>query len=425
MKASFPKIIHDFDETSFPSLSFDDKMSDDEVLKRINMKKAVKFAMESHPYEIHHTEKSGWFTNVDDTTQATGKRKIRKCSEEKLWLALADWYADNHSKIFLTELYEMWLEQKKTPQNASNIKRIQASWKAYYTDEPLSQELLKKPVAEITSLQLRQWANALLKKHYPVNVKKFYRIVEIVSQCFDYASDEDIKIIPENIWQKARKKINSELIVKSQTPSDESQIFTDAERIQLQQMIESDLVTYMKQSSTAGLQILFMLQTGMRIGECCGAKWSDIKDGYIYIQRQADNGGVKEWTKSRAGYREIPLTKSAMQILKSVSEFNKAHGFTADWIFQSDNADYDYRLSYNAADRKLRKLCRRLDTIIKSPHKCRKTFISALLDSPDINSRTVQRIAGHSDIMTTQKYYCFERKSKEEQAISIEKALCI
>lgn len=422
---TFPKRIYHFDETSFPSLSFGDMMSDDEVLKKINMKKAVKFAMESHKYEIHHTEKSGWFTNVDDLTKETGKRKIRKCSEEKLWLALADWYADNHSKVFLTELYEMWLEQKKTPLNASNIKRIRASWKAYYKEESLSQELLKKPVAEITSLQLRQWANALLKKHYPVDRKKFYRMVEIMSQCFDYASDEDIKIIPVNIWEKASKKINRELIVKSLTPSDESQIFTDTERIQLRQMIESDLVTYKKQSSTAGLQILFILQTGLRIGECCGLKWSDIKDNRLYICRQADNNGVREWTKSCAGYREIPLTTTALQILEQVSEFNKAHGFTADWIFQSNNAGYEYRLGYHAADRKLRKLCSRLGTMMKSPHKCRKTFISQLLDHPDISSRTVQRIAGHSDIMTTYQHYYFERRSKEEQALNIEKALRI
>ena len=61
----------------------------------------------------------------------------------------------------------------------------------------------------------------------------------------------------------------------------------------------------------------------------------------------------------------------------------------------------------------------------KSPHKCRKTCISALLDCSDINNRTVQRFAGHQDLSTTFGYYSFERKTKEEQAIAIDKALAI
>ena len=158
------------------------------------------------------------------------------------------------------------------------------------------------------------------------------------------------------------------------------------------------MVTYKKQASSAGLQILFLLETALRIGECCGLRWTDIKNNRLYICRQADNDGVREWTNSEAGYH-------------------------AEWIFQSDCPDYDYRLSYNAADRKLRKLCKRIDTVTKSPHKCRKTCISTLLDSPNINERTVQRFVGHKDLSTTLANYCFERRSKEEQAIAINDAL--
>ena len=50
-----------------------------EMRKRIQQIKQIK---EMHPYEIHSTEKSGWFTNVDDASQPTGKRKIRRANEE-------------------------------------------------------------------------------------------------------------------------------------------------------------------------------------------------------------------------------------------------------------------------------------------------------------------------------------------------------
>lgn len=402
-----------------------DKIELDEVLNIINMRKRIQQAKAMHPYEIHHTKASGYFTNVDDLSQPTGKRKIRRSSEESLWDALAEWYLDNNNNLTLAELYDKWLEWKRTPKNQDNIRRIQASWKAYYLNEPSSKELLEKPMACITPLMLREWAEALLKKHYPVDKKKFSRMFSIINQCFEYASDEDIKIVSENTWLRARKKINKDLITNAPMPSDEEQVFTDEERRQLKLMVHDDLVRYRKQASSAGLQILFLFETALRIGECCGLKWTDVKNNRLYIRRQATNEGVKEWTKSTAGYRDIPLTKEAQRILQEVADFNRVHGYTAEWIFQSDNPEYDYRLSYNAADRKLRKLCNRLDTAVKSPHKCRKTCISALLDCPGINNRTVQRFAGHQDLSTTFSYYSFERKSKEEQAEAIDSALSL
>ena len=393
-----------------------------EMRKRIQQIKQIK---EMHPYEIHSTEKSGWFTNVDDASQPTGKRKIRRANEESFWDAMIDWYFTHTEKnITFRQLFDKWINWKTTPTNSSNIKRIMASWKAYYLEEPLSKKLLETPVSKITSLQLREWAESLMKKHEP-DTKKFSRMFSIINQCLEFASDEDIAIVNDNLWQKARKKLNKSLMSQSSTPSDESQVFTDEERRQIKIMVREDLVKYQKQSSSAGLQVLFLFETGLRIGECCGLKWSDVKNNRLYIRRQADNERVKEWTKTTAGYRDIPLTKEAQKILEEVAEYNREHGYTAEWIFQSNNPKYDYRLSYNSADRKLRKLCARLDSEIKSPHKCRKTCISTLLDNPNVNNRTVQRFAGHSDLATTYKFYNFERKSKEEQAEAIDSALAI
>lgn len=325
-------------------------MNYDEVLNILNMKKRIQQAKALHPYEIHCTEKSGYFTKVDDDTQPTGKRKFRRSTEESLWDVLAVWYLDNKHNLSFTQLYEEWISWKETPQNQDNIKRIKASWNAYYEKEPLSKDLIEMPVSKITSRILREWAEAILKKNYPVDKKKFSRIFSIVNQCLEYASDEE-------------------------------QVFTDEERRQLKVMIREDLTRYKKQPTVAGLQILFLFET--------------------------------------------PLTKEARKILEEVTEYNKTHGLNAEWIFQGDNPKYDYRLSYNAADRKLRKLCKRLDTVIKSPHKCRKTCISTLLDNPNVNNRTVQRFAGHKDLTTTFGYYNFDRKSKEEQAEAIDHALAI
>ena len=52
---------------------------------------------------------------------------------------------------------------------------------------------------------------------------------------------------------------------------------------------------------------------GLCIGECCGLKWSDISGHYLQVNRQADNDGVREWTKTDSIRREIysaPLEES-------------------------------------------------------------------------------------------------------------------
>ena len=412
------------DKKQFNYLNEHDIVEMEEVLEEYNMKKRHLEAQKMHNHPINYTVKSGWFTDVDDFTMPKGKRKIRKSTEEKLYEALAEYYIDGKvNKTSIETMFYLWIDWKKTPTNESNINRIMREWHSYYADEPLSQRLIHKPIGQITAIELRIWAENLLRKHYPVDRKKFSRMFSIINNCYEVAIDEDINVVHSNMWQKARKKINPDLMVSNPTPTDESQVFTDDERRLMREMVFKDLETYSDRPTSAGLQILFMLETGLRMGECCGLKWSDIRKGRLYVQRQATNKGVSEWTKTVNGYRDIPLTDEAQRILEAVKQFNEEHGFNAEWIFQSDNEKYDYRLSYNAASNKLAKLCKRMDSVKKSPHKLRKTCLSALIDNPNVSNRTVQRFAGHSDITTTLTYYSFDRSSKEEQAAAINEAL--
>lgn len=399
----------------------------DEVLEIKSMNRKFQKTKAMHPYPVHHTETSGWFTTVDDSASKSGKKKIRRSSETGLWEALSEWYIENRhyaQTTSISQLYEEWIDWKETPKNADNIARIRYEWKTYYLEEPLSKDIISKPIVKLTSLELRKWAESLLKK-YKCDKKKYARIFLIVNQVLEYAADEDVNLIPENIWTKAKKKINKDLIYPEIIPEDNTQVFTDEERQAIWKMVYEDLEVYKQKPTSAGLQILFLFETGLRIGECCGLKWSDVQNGRLYIRRQANNERVKEWTKSNTSARDIPLTRRALKILEDVKNYNAEHGFSREWIFQSDNPKYDYRLSYNAADRKLRKLCVRLDSVVKSPHKCRKTCISTLLDNPNVNNKTVQRFAGHKDFATTQRYYNFDRSDKQEQAEAIDLALAI
>ncbi len=401
-------------------------MTTDEMLDVLTSQKRYLSAIQLHRYEIHHTAKSGYFTYVDDDTAPNGRRFIRKAHKKQLLDELVAWYVDhtgNNGRLTLTDIYGQWIKWKATPNNVSNIKRIKAEWNAYYLNEPLTEELLSKPFVKITDLDLRDWAESLLRKHLPDKIK-YYRIFLIINNCYEFAVDPYRKIVTTNLWVQAKKTINPALIKRRKNYESDTQVFTETEHCKLKDMIYDDLKRYKKQSSSAGLQILFLIQTGIRIGECCGLMWSDIRGEYIYISRQANNDGVIDHTKTEKGTRIVPLTDEAKKILADIKAFNEEHGYNAEWVFQSGNPKYDNRLSYNAADRKLRRLCDRIGTKRKSPHKCRKTYISALIDA-GVSPRTVQQLVGHEELSTTLNNYYYDRDYDDDLFQKINKALSI
>ncbi|MCR5597194.1 MAG: site-specific integrase [Lachnospiraceae bacterium] len=271
-------------------------------------------------------------------------------------------------------------------------------------------------------MELRLWAKDMLCKYMP-NVKQYHRMIYPISQVFAYASDEDVGILDQDLWQRAKKKIDRNLIKPTPVPEDETQVFTDEERLFLRQMVIEDLEKYDYNPTSAGLQILLMLETGIRIGEACGLKWEDIVDGYIRIRRQADNNRVK-LPKTAAAIRDIPLTDEAIRVLEMVRQYNEKHGLSGEWVFlNTDPNKYEGRLSYHAADRKLRKLCERMQAVHRSPHKLRKTFASLLKNSNVVTDRNIQRAMGHANISTTMNCYVFDQHKKEEQVESIKRAL--
>ena len=61
---------------------------------------------------------------------------------------------------------------------------------------------------------------------------------------------------------------------------------------------------------------------------------------------------------------------------------------------------------------KLKKICKKLSIYPKSPHKCRKTYATILLDH-NLDRRLITDVMGHTDILCTELHYHRDRKSGE------------
>lgn len=82
--------------------------------------------------------------------------------------------------------------------------------------------------------------------------------------------------------------------------------------------------------NTYEYQYRFLLQTGLRTGEMVGLRWSDVdlENRLLTINRFMEyRPSTGEWRigepKSKSGYRTIPLTEEAVEILKLQKQKNR------------------------------------------------------------------------------------------------------
>ena len=126
------------------------------------------------------------------------------------------------------------------------------------------------------------------------------------------------------------------------------------------------------------------LHTGMRKGELLGLKWSQVRDGFIYLKE----------TKSGKS-RQIPLDDRAVQVIKELQIRNK---WRSPYVCVGPDGERlgDVKKGFNAA-------CRRAGIEDLRFHDLRHTFASHLV-MKGTNLKAVQRLLGHSDSKMTDRY---------------------
>lgn len=180
-------------------------------------------------------------------------------------------------------------------------------------------------------------------------------------------------------------------------------------------------------------QYALVLQTGLRVGELAGLKWQDIDfdKGVLHVARTVDyrtNSG--EWEirspKSKAGIRDIPLTKDAIQILRQQKMKMQALDIIPikyrDFVFLSKNGNLIKNSTYN---RDLARICDVSGIKHFSMHVLRHTFATRCAES-GMQPKTLQSILGHGNINVTMNIYvhCTDEQ-KVQEVKNIESGLCV
>ena len=171
-----------------------------------------------------------------------------------------------------------------------------------------------------------------------------------------------------------------------------------------------------------GLGIYISLSTGLRIGEICALKWSDINvtDGTITVSRTIERiyiiEGVKKHTelivntpKTKNSHREIPMGKELLAMVKPLKKVVNEDFY----VLTNDEHPTEprtYRNYYNS-------LMKKLDIPKLKYHGLRHSFATRCIEA-GCDYKTVSVLLGHSSISTTLNLYVHPNMEQKKRCIS-------
>lgn len=193
---------------------------------------------------------------------------------------------------------------------------------------------------------------------------------------------------------------------------------------------EQDIFKKYSQNTMYHNAYCLVLETGLRVGEIGGLQWGDIDfdNKFLKVRRtilqDSKKGGFYYGnTKSKASNRIVPLTNEAISILNSQKIFqNKLKIKSKDWnkkwdglVFTTvngnpvgastfrtmmirivNNINFDKRLNSENENYKEFEHC--------FMHSLRHTFATRCIEN-GVQPKTLQKILGHSTIVTTMDLY--------------------
>lgn len=134
--------------------------------------------------------------------------------------------------------------------------------------------------------------------------------------------------------------------------------------------------------------------TGMRRGEILGLKWENIHQDKILVCSEviykSNKPVYNEYTKSKSGIREIPITKELAPYLQ-----NRSSGF----VFGGDTPYTQCKFA-----RMWQRINKSINLYSASPHVFRHTYLTMLAAS-NVDPKTIQALAGHADFSFTFNKY--------------------
>ena len=404
--AKLENALRSYVDRGIISLSTAAALSEEELMTTI--------LREVHKNKIYYDHNQNrWVTYVADPKSAHGRRLVARKKKSDLEKYLVEFYACDRVYTF-DSLYEEFMEYKSSLQAPTTIDAYVKSYKRFYKDDPIIHEDLNL----LSQTKLEMWLAANVKK-YQMDYKAYHKFSVLFSQLFAYAKRN--RYVRENPFDYIDvRKLG---IIKKRRKASSEKAFTRDETNDINEYAYQD---FLKKPNCVPLAIMFVFQTGIRLGEAVALKWSDVdyEHRILRVQRMERKQqsasedyrtlttyeyAIVDDTKGEFGPRNVDLTDDALFILDELRSYYESEGISSEWLFTHKSG----KIHDRALDLRIRKYCRENGMDIKSLHKIRSTYISRLRDA-GMSFEKIAEEVGHQQIQTTMNNYSFDVNTDEE-----------
>ncbi|MBQ9198686.1 MAG: site-specific integrase [Lachnospiraceae bacterium] len=365
-----------------------------------------------HPFSIwssNHNGKIKWYTYFNDEN---GQRKqMMRSTKKKLEQEIVDYYKrKEQTPPSIKSVFEEWISEKNEYHEITKQSndRYRNDFKRFFINNPFAKEIMKTPIKYIDDDILERFIKKTIAE-LQLTRKAYSGMKTLILGIFKYAKKKKYTDFSISNFIGDLSLSNRVFVINKKDK--ESLIYNDLE-------IEI-IVDYLKshKSDIRCLGILLQFQSGLRVGELCSLKYSDLKGRMLHIQRteihyKDENGhnkyDIQEHPKSTAGNRYVVLPDTAIDTINAIKKLNP---FGEYMLMENGNI-----IKGSGIRRKLVRICKELDISYKANHSIRRSYATTLIDSGVSDSNVMLQL-GHEDISTSRKYYYFS-KSVESQRIN-------
>lgn len=285
---------------------------------------------------------------------------------EKLWLQFIEHYDG------------LCRRREITPRHLENLRSIA---KNFFLNESLG--IGSTTIAQLSTRAVGQFRDRLRDKG--VSTARTRKIIGLLSTMLEFARENDL--VSENAARGI--KIRSR---------------RDEQRQEIVIPSKEDIRTLLRAADVDFRdELLFAITTGTRAGEQRAATYADInfKTRMLTVNKRVDALGNVDAPKSRAAYRDIPLSDVLIRTLLA-RRLRSAYSMDDDFVFAGK--DGNFTRHDNAARKHFKPLLQKTGVGSFRWHDLRHFAISTWIEA-GLSAKAVQTFAGHSAIAITMDRY--------------------